>query len=118
AGRPTCGAMTWRVRGRENVPAPHSKSWPRHAERALYRIADRAAPGAADLLSQANALLQLEHLRSYDLVARAEKEAGLRLHAFWFDIANAEVLVYDPEEGKYVPLDEEQAKRLSHPDEN
>src|SRR5207248_6283157 len=86
-GHSSCGAMTGLVRGRENLPAPHLKSWLRHAERALERIADRAAPGAADQLSQANALLQLEHLRSYTLGERAEKENGLQLHAFWFDLA-------------------------------
>jgi carbonic anhydrase len=116
-GHSSCGAMTALVRGRANVPMPHLKSWLRHAERALERIPDPTAPGAADQLSQANALLQLEHLRSYDLVARAEKEIGLRLHAFWFDIANAEVLAYDDDAQRYVPLDEEQAKRLVHADE-
>src|SRR5207248_2184781 len=116
-GHSGCGAMTGLVRGREKVATPHLKSWLRHAERALERIPDRTAPGAADELSQANALLQLDHLRSYDLVARAEKEGRLRLHAFWFDIANAEVLAHDPEQGRYVPLDEAQAERLLRPDE-
>jgi len=36
----------------------------------------------------------------------------LRLHAFWFDIAQAEVLVHDETQGRFVPLDEEQARRL------
>ena len=116
-GHSSCGAMTGLVRGRDSVPTPHLKSWLRHAERALDRIPDRAAPGAADQLSQANALLQLEHLRTYSLVERAEKEAGLRLHALWFDIANAEVLAYDPGQGRYVPLDEKQAERLLRPEE-
>jgi carbonic anhydrase len=116
-GHSSCGAMTGLVRGRENLQAPHLKSWLRHAERALERIPDRAAPEAADQLSQENALLQLEHLRTYQLVERAEKETGLRLHAFWFDIANAEVLAYDPDQHRYVPLDEEQAERLLRPDE-
>jgi len=116
-GHSSCGAMTGLVRGRETVQAPHLKSWLRHAERALDRIPDRNAEGAADQLSQENALLQLEHLRTYELVERAEKETGLRLHAFWFDIASAEVLAYDPDQHRYVPLDEEQAERLLHPDE-
>ena len=66
-----------------------------------------------DRLSQANVLLQLEHLRTYPVVERAEKESGLRLHAFWFDIANAEVLAYDPGQDRFLPLDERQAERLA-----
>jgi len=116
-GHSSCGAMTGLVRGRDTVATPHLKSWLRHAEGALERISDRESPGAADRLSQANALLQLEHLRTYRLVERSEKEDGLRLHAFWFDIANAEVLAHDPAQGKFVPLDEAQAERLIRPDE-
>src|SRR5450432_2471522 len=62
-GHSSCGAMTALIRGRENVHAPHLKSWLRHAERALDRVADRETAGAADRLSQQNALLQVEHLR-------------------------------------------------------
>ena len=116
-GHSSCGAMSGLLRGRASVPAPHLRSWLRHAERALERIPDRTAVQAADQLSQANALLQLEHLRTYPVVQGAEKEGGLRLHAFWFDIASAEVLAYDPGQGRFVPLDERQAERLERPDE-
>ncbi|GAC1593989.1 MAG: hypothetical protein NVS4B10_01230 [Myxococcales bacterium] len=116
-GHSSCGAMGALHRGRENVAAPHLRSWIRHAAGALARVPDLTAPGAADQLSQANAVLQLEHLHSYPIVAHAEREAGLRLHAFWFDIANAEVLVHDPQVGRFLPLDEVQAARLQRPDE-
>lgn len=115
-GHSSCGAMGGLIRGRESVSTPHLRSWLRHAERALDKVPDRTAPGAADQLSQANVLLQLEHLRSYPVVASAEAE-GLRLHAFWFDIASAEVLTHDPRLGQFVPLDEPQASRLIRPDE-
>jgi carbonic anhydrase len=114
-GHSSCGAMSYLLRGRESVPAPHLRSWLRHAESALDRVPDRTAAGAADQLSQANALLQLEHLRSYPVVERAERESGLRLHAFWFDIADAEVLAYDPGQDRFVALDERQAQRLQRP---
>ena len=112
-GHSSCGAMSALLRGRESVSAPHLRSWLRHAERALERVPDRTAVEAVDRLSQANVLLQLEHLRTYPLVERAEKESGLRLHAFWFDIGNAEVLAYDPGQDRFVPLDERQAERLA-----
>ena len=110
-GHSSCGAMAGLLRGRENLNAPHLRSWLRHAERALDRV-DLTAPDAPDRLSQANALLQIENLKTYPLVARAEQEGRLKLHAFWFDIATAEVLVHDPARAGYVPLDEEQAARL------
>jgi carbonic anhydrase len=111
-GHSSCGAMAGLMRGRQTLTAPHLRSWLRHAERALDRVPDLGAPGAADRLSQENALLQLEHLRTYPIVLEAEEKGALRLHAFWFDIANAEVLVHDPSQGRFVPLDEEQAQRL------
>lgn len=111
-GHSSCGAMAGLMNGRDKLTAPHLRSWLRHAERSLARIPDLAAPGAADRLSQENALLQLEHLRTYPLVAEAEAKGALRLHAFWFDIGEAEVLVHDPSQGRYVPLDESQIARL------
>jgi len=111
-GHSSCGAMGALLHGRENVPAPHLKSWLRHAERALERVTDRETVGASDRLSQQNALLQIEHLRTYPIVEQAEKKNLLRLHAFWFDIASAEVLVHDPGLARFVPLDERQAARL------
>ena len=116
-GHSSCGAMGALLRGRGSVAAPHLRSWLRHAERALGSIPDAEAPGAADQLSQANALLQIEHLRSYPMVARAEKEGALRLHAFWFDIANAEVLAHDPAKGRFVAIDEREAERLTRAEE-
>jgi carbonic anhydrase len=111
-GHSSCGAMAGLLQGRESLAAPHLRSWLKHAERARDRVPDLSAPDAADRLSQANALLQIEHLRTYPMVEQAEKRGALRLHAFWFDIAQAEVLVHDETQGRFVPLDEEQARRL------
>ncbi len=111
-GHSSCGAMTALVRGRENVSSPNLRPWLRHADEALERAGDLSTPDAPDRVSKLNCLLQHEHLRSYPIVAAAEREGRLKLHAFWFDIANAEVLAHDPAQGKFVPLDEEQAARL------
>jgi carbonic anhydrase len=110
-GHSSCGAMAALLHGRGSVSAPHLRRWLRHAEAALERI-DTSASGAADQLSQANVLLQLQHLRTYSLVANAERAGRLRLHAFWFDIAQAEVLAHDAGLGRFAPLDEKMAERL------
>jgi carbonic anhydrase len=111
-GHSSCGAMTALLEGREQLSSPNLRSWLRHAEPALARLADPRGPRALDLLSQENTLLQLEHLRTYPVVAKEESAGRLRLHAFWFDIAQAEVLAYAEEEGAFVPLDEAHAERM------
>ena len=84
-----------------------------------HAVRDGLLPPPAGLsshnhLSQQSVLLQLEHLRTYPTVQAAEAEGRLRLHAWWFDIARAEVLDYDVKQARYVPLDEARvAKRLA-----
>jgi carbonic anhydrase len=104
--------MTALLEGREHVSSPNLRSFLRHSEPALARLADPRGPRALDQLSQGNVLLQLEHLRTYPMVAREEAAGRLRLHAFWFDIAQAEVLAWEAAAGAFVPLDEEHAERM------
>ncbi|PIP89320.1 MAG: carbonic anhydrase [Bdellovibrionales bacterium CG12_big_fil_rev_8_21_14_0_65_38_15] len=65
-----------------------------------------------DLASQANAILQIRRLSSYPAIANAIKERGLRLHAWWFNITEAEVLRYDDDKGQFIVLDEEEIPKL------
>jgi carbonic anhydrase len=51
-------------------------------------------------------LKQVEHLRTYPRVKKAAAAGRLRLHAWWFDIAQAEVLEHDPAAGGWVALDD------------
>jgi carbonic anhydrase len=115
-GHSECGAMRALVEGKRGLPAPHLYSWLRHAEGALGEIR-RNGPVKGDLsihnqLSQINVLRQLEHLRTYPVV-RERLEAGrLRLHGWWFDIAQAEILAYEESAGRFVVIDEVEADRL------
>ena len=115
-GHSECGAMRILAEGMRDLPAPHLHAWLRHAEGALREIRDGARMNA-DLeihnhLSQLNVLRQLDHLRTY-LVVRDRLAAGkLRLHAWWFDIAQAEVSAYEEQAGRFVVIDEAEAERL------
>lgn len=111
-GHSSCGAMTALLEGRERLSSPNLRSWLRHAEPAVARLAEPLGPRALDQLSQGNVLLQLEHLRTYPMVAREEAAGRLQLHAFWFDIAQAEVLAHEAASGAFVPLDEAHAERM------
>lgn len=92
---------------------PHLAAWLRHGQPALEGLGPPPAElSRQDHLSQRNVRLQLEHLRSYPAVRQAEASGGLRLHAWWFDIARAEVLDYDASTQRYEPLDEARVERL------
>lgn len=65
-----------------------------------------------DRLAQAHALVQLEHLKTHPPVARALAAGKLRLHAWWFDLAGADVYAWEPPLGRYTLIDEDEAARI------
>lgn len=117
-GHSNCGAMKALLKGRHQLDAlaPNLVEWLAHAEAARGRMAtadciDRALP-EDDQLSQANVLLQLDHVATYPAVAKRLAAGRLRLHALWFDIANTMVSLYEKERGRFVALDEREIVRL------
>lgn len=59
-----------------------------------------------DLLSQQNVLAQVDNLITYPEVRRRVEDGTLHLVGMWFDIAHAEVQVYDPAQQQFVVVDE------------
>jgi carbonic anhydrase len=114
-GHSECGAMRIIAEEKRNLPAPHLHDWLRHAEGAL-RDVKTGAPMAREMsihnqVSQFNVLHQLEHLLTYPLV-RERVDAGLlKLHGWWFDIAQAEVLSYDEQRRQFVIIDDAEVDR-------
>ena len=115
-GHSECGAIRALVDDASSGQTPHLNAWLRHAESAL-RLVEGGARMNADLsipnhVSQFNVLEQLRHLRSYPIVRERESSGQLRLHAWWFDIANAEVLTHVEPAGRFVAIDEAEADRI------
>ena len=98
-GHSECGAIQAIVQGRQKIPGDHLKAWLEFGEAAssmLSRIqfstthlADR------NKISQANVLLQLEHLKTYPLIQERMEAGGLRLNGWWFDIGSGDVYAFD-----------------------
>jgi carbonic anhydrase len=57
-------------------------------------------------LSQANVLLQLEHLKSDSLVQQKIKSGHLNLHAWWFDIASGNVYSFNKTSRQFALIEE------------
>jgi len=56
-----------------------------------------------------NVLFSIERLQMYPCVSRRLREGSLRLHAWFFKIATAELFAYDPEQRQFHLITEETA---------
>lgn len=115
-GHSECGAMQAAASGKKLTQVPHLDGWLSYARPSLERMRSVQGLGAGlephNRLSQINVLQQLEHLRSYALVRELESAGQLRLHGWWFDIAQCRVLAVDETLRRADPIDAEQARRI------
>ncbi len=115
-GHSECGAVQALLEGRDAVRSPNLKAWLRHGEDTQARVA--AAPGFGgeisphNRLSQLNVLCQLEHLMTYPIVRERVAEGKVRLHAWWFELGQADVYAYEEHLKRFVLIDEEEAARI------
>jgi carbonic anhydrase len=116
-GHSECGAMHALVRGRRLVRMPNLRSWLRHGELAVDLLKAGKAPDLSlsvpNQLSQLNTLLQIENIKSYPIVQKRIEDGTLAVHAWWFDIAKADVYAYLEPENKFFIIDEANAARVS-----
>lgn len=107
-GHSDCGAMK-ALAAAEGAAGPALRRWLAVGRTSLERLEEG---GDHDALSKVNVLQQLDNLRSYPVVAEAEKTGKLRLHAWWFDIGTADVRAYEAVWGRWTIIDESAAKTL------
>jgi carbonic anhydrase len=60
-----------------------------------------------DLAAGENVLFALEKLHSYYCVQDRLADGSLRLHGWFFEIATAQLLAYDPDARQFSPLVQE-----------
>lgn len=115
-GHSDCGAMHALLAGLETINLPNLKSWIATAQPALARCraGEEINSGMSDVnrLSQLNVLEQASQLLSYPIVRDRVDANELTVHAWWFDIAQAEVLAYDPLGKQFKPVAEWSATHL------
>ena len=127
-GHSSCGAMRTVVQAEEGgdgganglasgvAGAPNLGRWLRHALPALEKLEEGRTLDPSlprdDVLSQLNVLEQVEHVKSYPAVAERINAGTLGVHGWWFDIARADVYAYEPEQDRFVLIDERVAERI------
>jgi carbonic anhydrase len=112
-GHSQCGAIS-ALLGKTPVSdsTPHLRDWLKLAapilktlktDYAHLHIPDERETAAAE----ENVLFSLDNLHSYSCVQERLMDGTLRLHAWFFKIATAELFAYDPEMRQFSPLVEE-----------
>jgi carbonic anhydrase len=105
-GHSECGAMRTLLAADREAQSPNLREWLDVGRSALTRLEPKVGAGLEehDRLSQVSVLQQLENLRTYPPVRERLAAGTLRLHGWWFDLACAEVLMFDEASGIFVPI--------------
>jgi len=110
-GHSECGAMRTLISGGHPAGSPNLEHWLDVGRSSVGRMDRMVNLGAHlplhDRLSQVNVLQQLENLQTYPVVQERIAAGKLGLHAWWFDLAGAEVQAFDTDRGQFVPLGED-----------
>src|SRR3954469_11599659 len=108
-GHSQCGAMNALLGDAPTDKMPHLREWltladpVREIMRTQYQhVSD--LEHRKDLAAAENVLFALENLHSYYCVQDRLMDGSLRLHGWFFKIASAELLAYNPETRQFKPL--------------
>jgi carbonic anhydrase len=115
-GHSECGAMQALVNGRNNVRSSHLREWLSHGDDCMKQLESNQAPNKKlaphNQLSQINVLKQIEHLKSYPVVQERLQAGKLTMHAWWFELRNADVFCYEENLKEFVLIDEAEAEKI------
>jgi carbonic anhydrase len=108
-GHSQCGAMQALISSPDLSTMPHLEAWLSVAapvrDAVLQRYQHLKNPEEQiDAAGEENVLFGLESLKTYPGVKRRLEEGTLRLHAWFFKIASAELFAYDPAGHQFLPL--------------
>lgn len=115
-GHSNCGAIHSICSQTDMSSAPHLKSWLDHAKASLDAFEAELHFDKdwshADKISQKNVLLQLEHLKTYDLIQSAINNNQVVLHGWWFDIGEVEIYAFNPTQHAFKIIDPAEADAI------
>lgn len=115
-GHSECAAMKALAYGIDTHCCPHLASWLKYGEESLNRVRKGGVinPSLSDhnQISQVNVLQQMDHIASYPFIRERMEKNQLRLHGWWFDIAQADVYCYEKDVNQFILMDEGEAQRI------
>lgn len=100
-GHSACGAMKALLSKDKPEGLPGVVNWLAEATPVLGKLAPNATPEDA---AKANALVQLDNALTNPVLRRKYDAGKVRLHAWFYDVGNLEVLEFEPKTGVWAPL--------------
>ena len=118
-GHTECGAMAGALNPEGLDELEDVRQWLGHADAAVAVVNERGAslsPQARmTMLLEQNVILQLDHLKTHPCVARRLKKGDLALHGWVYDIKAGSVRAYDEQQGRFQPLENQDAAEIAKP---
>ncbi len=115
-GHSECGAMQALAQGVDTLCCPHLASWLKYGEESLNKVRKGFSVNPSlsehNQISQVNVLQQIQHISSYPFIRDRLEKKQLRVHGWWFDIAQADVYCYEKALNQFVLIDEKEAKLI------
>ncbi len=104
-GHSHCGAMKGLLTPNLKERLPEVASWLTHSQSVLKQVMDHSDFTAkVNHATQLNILTQLEHLKSYPVVAEKLARNELTLHGWLYEFEKGEVLVYETQSKEFIPF--------------
>lgn len=114
-GHSECAVMQM-LADRSSSCCSHVHSWIKHGVQAVDKIDGGFSLNPKlskhNQVSQMNVLQQMEHIASYDFIRQKMEKRELRIHGWWFDIAQADVYCFEPSFNQFVLIDEKEAELI------
>lgn len=115
-GHSECGAIQALAQGLDTLCCPHLQAWLKHGEESLNKVKQGFVINPSltenNQISQVNVLQQMEHIKSYPFIRERLEKKQLRVHGWWFYIAQADVYCYEQELNQFVLIDEKEAQLI------
>ena len=106
-GHSDCGAMKALLHPNQISDKPSVAAWLKHADtaRQVVRFRDHKGEDVLPQLIEENVVAQLDHLRTLPMVAARLVTGTLQIHGWVYDIAHAELKVFEPGVRSFAPID-------------
>lgn len=115
-GHSECAAMQALAQGIDTLSCPHLESWLKYGKESLNKVREGfildPKLSQQNQISQVNVLQQMEHIKSYPFIRERLEKKKVRVHGWWFDIAEADVYCYEQNINQFVLIDEKEGQQI------